>query len=240
MELDAKAIETCFEEFDPYLCNVIMSKILKKAFLNDKSKFVNLIKGEFLKDPKFVCACTANVLQPINSLKIQEPAVIKRIRDINLLYTMKFAFYPNLKVEGKVTGRALELVVESILKWKLKNNQKIDYEFVDWRGFDFLITDKEKNDWIVGIQCKTAYDRGGFLGYKQAIQEMSDFSKSFETGKKFIMLCGCAIKSQKDLIRQAFEKINWEFYYLWTDKNSYGIDPSFYKFIDAVEKISRT
>ena len=52
------------------------------------------------------------------------------------------------------------------------------------------------------------------------------------------MLCGCVRQSQKEKIRQAFEKIGWEFYYLWTDINSYGIDTSFYEFIDAIEKIA--
>jgi hypothetical protein len=240
-------IEKCFREFDPYLCNVIMSKIFKNDFQYEKSHFINLLKNEFYnKDPTFAKKCVENVIKPTSSIKIKDPDVIKRIRDINLLYTLKFAFTPNLKIESKVTGKALELVAESVLKWKLKDSVKLDYEFVDWRGFDFLIFDKTTYDWKCGIQCKTAFHESGFLGYKKELRDMEDFAKNFEMGKKFVMFCGCVNQSSQEKIRKAFEKIGWELYYLWIDIesnrdiNSYEIDASFYEFIDTIEKIAKT
>jgi hypothetical protein len=107
---------------------------------------------------------------------------------------------------------------------------------VDWRGFDYLILDKGTNDWVVGIQCKTAFHESGFLSYKKEIQDLEDFTKSFPAGKRFIMLCGCANKSGKDRIREAFKNIGWELYYLWDYIDSFDIDESFYGFIDAIEK----
>lgn len=240
-------IRKCFREFDPYLCNAVMSKMFRNEFLLSKSKFTKDLEDKYNENPEFAEKCRGHVLEPISSLRIEDPNVIKRIRDINLLYTLKFDFDSNrnLKIERKVTGKALELVAESVLKWKLEGNVNLDYEFVDWRGFDFLIFDKTKYDWTVGIQCKTGFDESGFLDYKKELHAMEDFAKNFEVGKRFIMLCGCVNHSRQEKIREAFKKIGWELYYLWIDKeshidiNSYEIDTSFYEFIDTIGKIAK-
>jgi hypothetical protein len=237
METEDRTIERCFEEFNPYLCNVVMNSLYGNNYLLEKPKFVAYLKDKYTKNAAFAEQCKENLLKSFHPSRIADSNVLRRIRDINLLYTLKFVHDPHLKIEGKVTGRALELVAESVLKWKL-DNSGMDYQFVDWKGFDYLISDTTTNDWTVGIQCKSGFV-GGYLRYEDELQRMKDFAKNFSKGKEFIMFCGFVPTPKKEEIKHAFENEGWKLFYFWTDVNSYRIDESFYEFIDAIDKIAK-
>jgi hypothetical protein len=233
------SIEKCFEEFDPYLCSVVMNSLNRDACTQiplEKLKLVEYLKSQCRRYPHLAHRVKEALLKAFDSSRIKDPSIMKRVRDINLLYTLKFSFEPPLKIESKVTGRALELVVESVLKSKLKNNIRFDYEFVDWKGFDYLILDNDKKDWIAGIQCKTGFV-GGFLGYQKESQKLEEFACSLPVGKTLIIFCGGVYKSKKEEVKHAFENKGWKLYYLWANINSYEIDESFYEFIDMIEQI---
>lgn len=205
--------------------------------LGKKSNLVEYLKSQCRKDPNFAHKVKERLLTAFDSSRIKDLDIVKRIRDINLLYTLKFWFKPPLKIESKVTGRALELIVESILKSKLKDNMRFDYEFVDWKGFDYLIIDNNKKDWIAGIQCKTGFV-GGFLSYRKELQKLKEFASSFPAEKTLIVFCGGVHESKKEEVKHAFENEGWKLYYLWVDINSYKINTSFYKFIDIIERLT--
>lgn len=219
-----------FDEFNPYFCYAVMSCLPEFKANFDKSNFVYYLKEKYQSDNDFEKRCKKHLIEPFISTRQIEKNVLKRIRDLNLLYTLKFSYEPNLKIEGKVTGRALELIIEAILKSELKGNNKLSYEFVDWKSLDYVLVDNVTNDWIAGIQSKIA-----IVPYKKTIQEIIEFTKIFPSDKKLIMLCGGASSSKKKMeLKQVFETEGWELYYLWTDIDEYDIDESFYGFIDAI------
>jgi hypothetical protein len=199
---------------------------------------------KYEKETNFSDELKKNVLDPLESLKISlkivDQNVIKRICDLKLLYSLIRVGFPQMSNKfQKITGRALELVVESILKWKLENSLKLDYEFVDWNGFDYLIFDKTQYDWTVGIQCKVVLS-SGYLAPEKALQSIKEPNKILPLGKKAIMFCGWVDKEEKkEKIRKAFESKNWGFYCLVKLDASDKIDKSFYEFIDAIEIIAK-
>lgn len=198
----------------------------------DKSNFIDYLKEKYQSDNDFEKRCKKHLIEPFISTRQIEKNVLKRIRDLNLLYTLKFSYEPNLKIEGKVTGRALELIIEAILKSELKGNNKLSYEFVDWKSLDYVLVDNVTNDWIAGIQSKIA-----IVDYKTTIQEIIEFTEIFPSDKKLIMFCGGASSSKRKMeLKQVFETEGWELYYLWTDIDEYDIDESFYGFIDAIAR----
>jgi len=117
-----------------------------------------------------------------------------------------------------------------------RSSSELDWEFVDWKGFDYLIINKNIYDWIAGIQCKTGFV-GGFLDYHKELEKLKDFASNFAIKKTLIMVCGGVTPSKKEEVRKAFENEGWRFYYLWADLNSDQIDQSFYEFIDTIEQI---
>jgi hypothetical protein len=239
MKLGLQTIEKYFQEFDPYLCSVVMDSLNRDAGAQiplEKSNLVKHLKDQYKTHPEFANRIDENLTNVFDPSRIKDPNVMRRILDINLLYTLKFSYTPHLRIEGKVTGRALELLVESILKSKLKNFDRFYWEFVDWKSFDYIIVDRERNEWIVGIQCKTGFV-GGFLSYQQELEKLKDFAGSFSIRRDLIMFCGGVFKSKKEEIRHAFENEGWEIYYLWRDINSYKIDESFYEFTNMIEHI---
>lgn len=232
VKFEEASINQIFEEFDPYFCYAVMNCLPKFKANFEKTKFIDYLKEKYHKDKEFEKRCNKHLIKPFVSTREIDKTVLKRIRDLNLLYTLKWSYAPSLKLEGKVTGRALELIIEAILKAELGNHSKLSYEFVDWKSFDYVIVDKSKNDWIAGIQSKVA-----FVDAKKTIEEMKEFAKLFADAKRYIMFCG-GVKGdeRKTEIRQTFETEGWELYYLWTDIDEYEIDDSFYKFIDVIKR----
>jgi hypothetical protein len=52
-------------EFDPYLCNAVMSKMFKNEFLLEKSKFIKYLEDGYNKRPEFAKKCRENVLEKL-------------------------------------------------------------------------------------------------------------------------------------------------------------------------------
>lgn len=232
-------LEKHLQEFDPYLSAVIMDKLNKRTdekVLLDKSDLVDFLSRQCRENNEFAHALRTVLFDIFDLKRVNDPIVMRRIRDINLLYRLKFYFKPPLKIESKVAGRALEFVVESVLKSKLNSSRRFGYEFVDWQAIDYMILDKDRNDWIAGIQCKMSFV-GGFLSYQREIKKLKEFVKNIRTEKTLVMFCGLTYKSKKEEVKNAFEKEGWKFYYLWKDINSFKIDESFYEFIDMIERI---
>lgn len=241
-------LEKHFQEFDPYLSNVVMDCLNKKIdeqVLLDKSNLIGFLSHQCRKSHEFVHRLETALLNVFDPYKVNDPIVMKRIIDINLLYRLKWSF--DLRIEKKVNGRALELVVESVLKSKLCCSTRFDYEFVDWKAIDYMILDRSINDWIVGIQCKTALNTTkGYLNYKIELGKLKDFAKNFSSGKTLVMFCGNTVgyrnkpyELQKEEIKNAFEREGWKFYSFWVNPESYKIDDSFYEFMDMIERIVR-
>ena len=203
----------------------------------DKSNLIDYLNGQCKKEPQFTHILEEALFNTFDPDRIGDSAIVRRIRDINLLYALKFSFNPYLKIERKVTGRALELVVESVLEAKLRNTGRFDYEFVDWKGIDYMVLDKDEYDWIIGIQSKTGF-AGGYLGYQKELEKLKEFADRFSKEKEFVMFCGATNKSKKDETRHAFENKGWKFYFLWENINSDKIDDSFYEFTDMIEGIT--
>lgn len=235
-------LEKHFQEFSPYLSSVVMDSLNKRTGKQvplDKSNLIDYLNDQCREKPENAYRVKEALFNVFEPEKVKEPTVMRKIWDINLLYCLKFLFPKSpLKIDSKVTGRALELVVESVLKCKLKNSKRFDYEFVDWKAFDYMILDKNRNDWIVGIQCKTVL-AGGILSYQKEIKKLKDLTKNFPEGKTFVMFCGCTNKSKKEETKAAFEREGWKFYYLWMDNTSYEIDKSFYEFMDLIVEITK-
>jgi hypothetical protein len=233
VKFEEASMNQIFEEFDPYFCYAVMNCLPKFRANLEKAKFIDYLQEKYHNDKEFEKRCKERLIKPFVSSREIDKNVLKRIRDLNLLY--KWSYEPSLKLEGKVTGRALELLVEAILKAELGSNTKVSYEFVDWSSFDYVIVDKSKNDWIAGIQSKVA-----FVDTKKTIYEMKEFAKRFADAKRFIMFCG-GVKGgkRKTEIKQTLENEGWELYYLWTDIDEYEIDDSFYKFIDAIKSFNQ-
>ena len=241
-------LEKRFQEFDPYLTNAVMERLNKKTgqqVLIDKSNLIEFLIRKCRESPEFVRRLETALFNVFDPHKVKDhPMVIKRILDINLLYRLDGSF--NLGIGRKVHGRALELVVESVLESK-NSLERFDYEFVDWKGIDYMILDRDKNDWIIGIQCKTALQTTkGYLNYKIELKKLKRFAEKFPKDKIFIMFCGNAscykdrpYRLQKEEIKHTFEKEGWKFYYFWNSDDSYEIDESFYEFIDEIERITR-
>jgi len=235
-------LEKCLQEFDPYLSIVIMDGLNKwtgKQVPLEKSNLINYLSNQYVERPALARRLKDSLFSVLDLHRVKDASVIRRIRDINLLYCLKFSCEPPLKIDRKVSGRALELVVESVLKSKLDGSKRFDYEFVDWKSFDYIILDKDRKDWVAGIQCKMSFG-GGFLSYQKELKNVKEFTENFPASKTFIMLCGCTSRSRKDEIKRAFERCGWELYYLWVDNRSDIIDESFYDFTDAIERIAKT
>jgi len=236
MKSEMEIINRCFEEFDPFLSNAVMESLYCNGQKLEKSKFLMDLKRQYENNCDFADECRKNLISPFGSNRLTNPDVIKRIRDVNLLYTIELKFKPELKIENKrkVNGRAFELVLESIMQWKLMQNPRLNYEFVDWRIFDYLISDKKKNDWVAGIQCKVCFS---YRTFQNELQEMKNLLDRFSEKKTFIMFCGFAKTAKMEEMKKMFKKVNIGLYFLWTADDSTEIEPSFYELIDEIGKI---
>lgn len=250
MEGDIRTIERYFQEFNPYLCYALMDARARRgkdessegAF--KRSDFVNHLINRYGTEPRFRDGINEVLLNTFDPSRIQDQNVMRRIRDLSLYYRLKdnkpgSLYERKLKIEGKVAGRALELVVESVLKSKLNALERVDWEFVDWNHFDYVILDREINDWIVGIQCKVVLSTG-FLSYRKELTKLVDFASKFDEGKTLIMFFGWVDKSIKARITDAFKDTRWKLFFLIVDSASNTVDDSFYKFIGTMEELRQT
>lgn len=165
---------------------------MRKKLLSNKLDLAKLVMNEYRKNLQFKNYIERALFNVYDANKITDLATRRRIIDTNLLYCLKRHFQINIGT--KSGGRALELIMESILKSKLQKSNNFDYEFVDWKEVDYFIIDKKINDWVMGIQCKMAlHTTRGYLNYQQVLKKLEAFAKGFGTEKTLVMMCGVAV-----------------------------------------------
>jgi hypothetical protein len=232
MESEEEIIFRSFEEFNPFLSNAVIYKLYPNEQKFEKRKLMSALIDEYKNNERFATDCKSGLIKAFDSKKISSPDVVKRIRDLSLLYAIDYKFKGGIRKGRKVNGRAFELVLESVLKWKLGENPKLYCEFVDWKVFDYLISDVTKNDWILGVQCKVS-----LYSYRNLLEDTKKLLSKFSDDKTFIVFCGSTKKAKMEDMRKAFKEANIKIYFLYTADNENDIDSSFYDLIDILEKI---
>lgn len=185
--------------------------------------------------------------------KIGSQHVRQRIMDFILLYEFLSLYKLSKMVPRGISGKAFELVVDSILEWKLEGSN-LAYEFVGSKP-DFVIIDKQGNKWVAGVECKVVihYDPSGrdVFSHKNYIQKYRDLCKCCEREKvELIGVLGGGlynnrsssqeIRGRMERIRQEMQKAGWQnVYFFWDAPNKeLKLHASFYEFINYVGKLA--
>jgi hypothetical protein len=228
-------------DLDPCLAQILidaLNEIIVEQVLKDKSDL-----AFFLQDQMKISEISNEINESMNGIfpKKLDFTVKRRVLDLNLLYAISYIY--NTKIGRKIARAHFEFVIESILRNETGKSKSFDYEFVDWKALDYIVSDKSTKNWIIGIQCKTAlHTNKGALNYVSLLDSMKDFKNKYGDKKELIVICGqvYGYKHQKNterinMVKSAFENEGFKFYHLWETESTYAVDQSLYEFIEQIK-----